>query len=71
MFEFEEMVTKLKKDPKTIVFTEGSDPRIIEAASRLLSGTFLKPILLGNEKKIREEAEKEGFNIYGAEIIDA
>ncbi|MGI6109129.1 MAG: phosphate acetyltransferase [Eubacteriaceae bacterium] len=70
MFEFEDMVTNLKKDPKTIVFTEGADTRIIEAASRLLSGTFLKPILLGDEKEIKKVAEAEGFNINGAVIID-
>lgn len=70
MFEFQEMVNTLKKDPKTIVFTEGTDPRIIEATSRLLAGTFLKPILLGNEEKIRALAEEEGFNINGAQIID-
>lgn len=71
MFEFEEMVDKLKKDPKKIVFTEGKDPRIIEAASRLLAGTFLTPILLGDEKEIREAAEQEGRNINGAIIINS
>ena len=27
------MINKLKKNPKRIVFTEGSDPRILEASS--------------------------------------
>ena len=52
------------------VFTEGDDPRILEAASRLLAGTFLHPILIGNPDKIAAEAEECGFNIRGAEIID-
>ena len=45
MYGFGDMIQKLKADPKTIVFPEGSDPRILEAASRLLAGNFLKPIL--------------------------
>ena len=33
MYGFGSMIQQLKKNPKTIVFTEGSDPRILEAAS--------------------------------------
>ena len=64
------MIDTLRKDPKKIVFTEGSDPRILEASSRLLAGYFLHPILVGKESEIMEAAEKHGFNIRGAEIID-
>ncbi len=70
MFRFGQLIDVLKKDPKKIVFTEGSDPRILEAASRLLAGTFLHPILVGNEEEILAAAEDAGFNIRGAEIID-
>ena len=70
MFGFGQLIDILKKDPKKIVFTEGSDPRILEAASRLLAGTFLHPILVGNEEEIFAKAEEAGFNIRGAEIID-
>ncbi len=70
MFGFGAMIDKLKKDPKVIVFTEGADPRILEAASRLLASNFLKPLLLGNKDEIEKAAEEAGFNIRGAEIID-
>jgi phosphate acetyltransferase len=70
MFGFGQLIDILKKNPKKIVFTEGTDPRILEAASRLLAGTFLHPILVGNEAAIRAAAEDNGFNIRGAEIID-
>ena len=46
MFEF--LIKKLKAHPRKIVFTEGTDPRILEASARLLSGTFLTPVLVGN-----------------------
>ena len=67
---FGKLIEILKQNPKKIVFTEGSDPRILEAASRLLSGNFLQPILVGNKEEILAAAEKSGFSIEGAEIID-
>lgn len=69
-FGFGHMIQVLKKNPKKIVFTEGADPRILEAASRLLASTFLSPLLLGNEEEIYASAEESGYNIRGAEIID-
>ena len=54
MFEF--LINKLKAHPRKIVFTEGSDPRILEASARLLSGTFLTPVLVGNEAEIQAAA---------------
>ena len=69
-FGFGSMIEKLKKDPKKIVLTEGSDPRILEAASRLLASNFLHPVLLGNRDEIWTAAEDAGFNIRGANIID-
>lgn len=68
MFEF--LIKKLKAHPRKIVFTEGTDPRILEASARLLSGTFLTPVLVGNEDEIQKAAEEAGFNIRGAIIID-
>ena len=68
MFEF--LINKLKAHPRKIVFTEGTDPRILEASARLLSGTFLTPVLVGNPEAVMAAAEEAGFNIRGAEIID-
>ena len=69
-YTFGTMIEKLKKDPKKICFTEGTDPRILEAASRLLASNFLTPVLLGGKDEVEEAAEKEGYNIRGAVIID-
>ena len=70
MFGFGEMIKGLKANPKTIVFTEGTDARILEASARLLSGTFLKPLLIGKPDEVYAAAETAGFNIRGAEIVD-
>lgn len=70
MFGFGQLIDILKKNPKKIVFTEGKDPRILEAASRLLASSFLSPILVGNTEEIMASAEESGFNIRGAMIVD-
>lgn len=70
MYGFGTMIESLKKNPKSIVFTEGADPRILEAASRLLASNFLHPVLVGNENEILNAAENAGYNIRGAVIID-
>ena len=68
MFTF--LIEKLKAHPRKIVFTEGSDPRILEASARLLADQFLTPVLVGNVDEVKKAAEDGGFNISGAEIID-
>ena len=70
MFGFGAMIQKLKENPKTIVLTEGEDPRILEAASRLLASNFLTPILLGDEEEVAKAAEDAGYNIRGALVIN-
>ena len=67
---FDKLIEKLKADRKKLVFTEGTDARILEAAARLLAEDFLTPVLVGNVDEVKAAAEKGGFNIEGAEIID-
>ena len=67
---FRKLIQKLKHNPKTIVFTEGSDPRILEASARLLSGTFLTPILIGNREEVLEAADRECLNVQNVQILD-
>ena len=64
------MTEKLKKNQKKLVFTEGWDPRILEAASRLKQESILEPILLGKPEEIDEASKKYGFPIDGIEIVD-
>lgn len=70
MYGFGHMIDMLKKNPKTIVLTDGEDPRILEASSRLLASNFLYPILIGNPEKVMLAAEESGYNIRGALIYD-
>ena len=68
---FETLAETLKKNPKKIVFTEGTDARILSATDKLLkAGDFLKPVLVGNVEAVKAAAAEGGFNVEGAEIID-
>ena len=66
---FEDFEKKLQAEPKSIVFTEGTDARILSAASRLVAGKILKVILLGNVDEVKKAAAEGGFAIDGAEIL--
>ena len=67
---FQAMIEKLKEHNRKIIFTEGHDARILEAASRLQKDGFIQPILVGNVDTVRENAQKGGFAIEGIEILD-
>ena len=67
---FDKLIETLKANPRKIVFTEGPDARILEAAARLKAEGFLTPILIGNVDEVRANAAKGGFDIDGLEIID-
>ncbi len=67
---FENLVEILKANPRKIVYTEGTDARILESAARLKKGGFLTPILVGNVEDVKAAAAKGGFDIEGLEIID-
>ena len=67
---FENLIEILKANPRKIVFTEGHDARILEAAARLKKGGFLTPVLVGNVAEVQAAAKKGGFDIDGLEILD-
>ena len=67
---FENLIEILKANPRKIVFTEGPDARILEAAARLKKGGFLTPILVGNVEEVKAKAAEGGFDVSKAEILD-
>lgn len=65
-----QFIEKLKKENKRIVFTEGNDVRILEAAQNLIKMGVVKPILIGNIDEVKGIAKDNGFDILGADIVD-
>ncbi len=66
----ENLIATLKADPRSIVFTEGPDPRILGASARLKKEGILTPILIGNVEEVKAAAAAGSFDIDGIEIID-
>ena len=67
---FTKLIEKLKKNYTTLVFTEGADPRILEAASRLKREDILQPLLIGDVQEVRQAARAGGFDIADIRIVD-
>ena len=67
---FDILEAKLRENPKKIVFTEGHDARILEAAAKLKKGGFLTPILIGDVELVKAKAAEGGFDVEGLEILD-
>lgn len=55
---------------KRIIFPEGEDERIIEAAVKTKKKKMIKPILVGCESEIKRKAKKLGVSLKGFEIIE-
>lgn len=54
----------------SVVFPEGSDERIIQAARRLKDEAIARPLVLGKPEQIEAAIEKAGVNFDGIETID-
>ena len=67
---FDNLVERLRANPRSLVFTEGTDARILEAAARLKRDGFLTPVLIGNADEVKAAADEGDFDIEGLEIID-
>ncbi len=70
MSMFTKLENQLKAESKTIVFTEGTDPRILEAADKLTSQGILDVILLGGEEEVKKAAADGGFTIDTCQILN-
>ncbi|MFI3165835.1 MAG: phosphate acetyltransferase [Bacillota bacterium] len=67
---FQHLINTLKANPRKIVFTEGTDARILEATARLLANKLMGVILIGNKEEVLAAADAHHFDVSSAEIID-
>ena len=69
-----EMIDNLKKKlqgaGRRIVFTEGTDARILEATDRLVKEGLLTVVLVGEPDAVKAAAAKGGFDIGDSQIVD-
>ncbi|MBK2000864.1 phosphate acetyltransferase [Campylobacter sp. 2018MI35] len=65
-----EMIKKGIKNKKTVVLPEGNDERILKACDILLKTEVVDLIILGDEKEIKQNAEKLMLNIHSAKMMN-
>jgi malate dehydrogenase (oxaloacetate-decarboxylating)(NADP+) len=61
---------KARRDPRRIVFAEADNVKILKAAQIVIDEGIGYPILLGDEIKIRDLANKNGIDLEGLPIFD-
>ncbi|HTB81309.1 MAG TPA: phosphate acyltransferase [Opitutaceae bacterium] len=64
------LIERLQRHPKRVVFPEGSDPRIIQAARQWVTRRMGVPILLGDRTAIKSAAAKLDINLEGMRLIE-
>jgi phosphate acetyltransferase len=64
------VIEKLQRHPKRIVFPEGTEPRVLQAARQYHSLRLGAPILLGDRTKIKETAAALNISLEGIRIIN-
>ena len=66
----DEIKLRASKDIKTIILPEAEDRRVLEAAIKITKEKFAKVILIGDIKKVKQNAKEYQIDIEGLDIID-
>jgi malate dehydrogenase (oxaloacetate-decarboxylating)(NADP+) len=64
------MIHKAQKKPLKVVYPEGEEEKIIRAAHVVYNDNMAYPVLLGNEKIIKEEISRLGYEESEFQIVD-
>ena len=63
---------QLKKNPKTVVFAEGEDENMLKAAIAYKNSRLGTPIVIGNEKRVKEQFKDIGVDEnYKIKIVNS
>lgn len=64
------LAQRLQRHPKRVVFPEGSDPRILQAARKFATRKLGIPILIGSRVEIKEHAEQLNISLDRIRVIE-
>lgn len=64
------VIEKLQRHPKRVVFPEGEEPRILQAARQFCALRLGAPVVLGDPEKIKAVAAGLGIPLDGIRIIN-
>src|SRR6202142_1626177 len=64
------VIEKLQRHPKRVVFPEGEEPRILQAARQFHALRLGAPIVLGDQARVKEAAEGLAIPLDGIRVIN-
>ena len=64
------VIEKLQRHPKRVVFPEGTEPRVLQAARQFQALRLGAPILLGDRTKVKEVAMDLNIPLDGMRVIN-
>lgn len=64
------VIDKLQRHPKRVVFPEGEEPRVLQAARQFHALRLGAPILFGDPEKIQVVAAESKVSLDGLRIIN-
>ncbi|WP_047983826.1 phosphate acetyltransferase [Ornithinibacillus californiensis] len=67
---FDEVRSQVSGKNKSIVFPEGLDERILEAASKLGKEGVLNPIIVGSMEAVQQKADEINVDLSGVTLLD-
>jgi malate dehydrogenase (oxaloacetate-decarboxylating)(NADP+) len=63
------LINRARRDPRRIVFPEGTHPRILRVAAHVVEEGMARPILLGKPEEIQRVARHLEISLKGIEIV--
>lgn len=66
----ETLIGKLQDHPKRFVFTDGKDPRVLQAARQIVTRKMGVPLLIGDRTSTKEMAAKLDISTQGMRIME-
>ncbi|MBI1790557.1 MAG: NADP-dependent malic enzyme [Acidobacteria bacterium] len=64
------MIHKAQQHPKPVVFPEGEEPKILRACQILVDEKIASPVLLGDQKRIRDQMAELHLHAGAVTVID-
>src|SRR5277367_415814 len=64
------IIEKLQRHPKRVVFPEGTEPRVLQAARQFYSLRLGAPVLLGDRTEVKQAAAALNVSLEGVRIIN-
>ncbi len=66
----DDMRNRARQHPKTIVFADANNFKVLKAVQAVMNEGIANPILLGNEEEIRKLATDNNIDLNGTPIVD-